>query len=329
MVTAKQESKNGNDVVVSLTADDGAAGSGVTRVLYSTGPSSNPKSNENTMWGTYTDEDKVKVQLSADHDTYVHFYAQDAAGNESDYANINLGKGEAVTPTPTPSVDSVAVSGDGVKDGKLALVAGGAAQLSAEVKVTGDAAKTVSWKSSDEKVATVDKDGKVTAVAEGTATITATSMVDENKSASVEVTVTKPEAPVPPATDEERKPLADKIAAVESEKLNQNDYTADSWKAYADALAAAKQVVEDPAATAPQVTAALNKLTAAHDGLAKKDSGEKPEPQKPGQDQKPDQQQNATATTAPTGSAVAAVAVAVVVLGAAGAGLVIWRKRRV
>ena len=144
------------------------------------------------MWGTYTDEDKVKVQLSADHDTYVHFYAQDAAGNESDYANINLGKGEAVTPTPTPSVDSVAVSGDGVKDGKLALVAGGAAQLSAEVKVTGDAAKTVSWKSSDEKVATVDKDGKVTAVAEGTATITATSMVDENKSASVEVTVTKP-----------------------------------------------------------------------------------------------------------------------------------------
>ena len=60
----------------------------MTRVLYSTGPSSNPKSNENTMWGTYTDEDKVKVQLSADHDTYVHFYAQDAAGNESDYANI-------------------------------------------------------------------------------------------------------------------------------------------------------------------------------------------------------------------------------------------------
>ena len=263
----------------------------------------------------------------------MHFYAQDAAGNESDYANINLGKGEAVTPTPTPSVDSVAVSGDGVKDGKLALVAGDTAQLSAEVKVTGDVAKTVAWKSSDAKVATVDKDGKVTAVAEGTATITATSTVDENKSASVEVTVTKPEAPVPPATDEERKPLTDKIAAVESEKLNQNDYTADSWKAYADALAAAKQVVKDPAATAPQVTAALNKLTAAHDGLAKKDSGEKPEPQKPGQqkpgqNQKPDQQQKNATTTAPTGSAVAAVAAAVVVLGAAGAGLVIWRKRR-
>ena len=333
VVTAKQESKNGNDVVVSLTADDGAAGSGVTRVLYSTGPSSNPKSNENTMWGTYTDEDKVKVQLSADHDTYVHFYAQDAAGNESDYANINLGKGEAVTPTPTPSVDSVAVSGDGVKDGKLALVAGDTAQLSAEVKVTGDAAKTVAWKSSDAKVATVDKDGKVTAVAEGTAIITATSTADPSKSASVEVTVTKPETPVPPATDEERKPLADKIAAVEGEKLNQNDYTADSWKAYADALAAAKQVVKDPAATAPQVTAALNKLTAARDGLAKKDSGEKPDEQKPGQqkpgqNQKPDQQQKNATTTAPTGSAVAAVAAVVVVLGAAGAGLVIWRKRR-
>ena len=51
-------------MVVSLTADDGAAGSGVTRVLYSTGPSSNPKSNENTMWGTYTDEDKADFQES-------------------------------------------------------------------------------------------------------------------------------------------------------------------------------------------------------------------------------------------------------------------------
>ena len=48
----------------------------------------------------------------------------------------------------------------------------------AEVKVTGDAAKTVAWKSSDAKVATVDKDGKVTAVAEGTAIITATSTAD-------------------------------------------------------------------------------------------------------------------------------------------------------
>lgn len=40
--------------------------------------------------------------------------------------------------------------------------------------------KTVTWESDNEAVATVDKDGKVTAIAEGTATITATSdMVEE------------------------------------------------------------------------------------------------------------------------------------------------------
>ena len=92
----KEESKNGNDVVVSLTADDGAAGSGVTRVLYSTGPSSNPKSNENTMWGHLHRRGQGEgAALPLTTTLYVHFYAQDAAGNESDYANINLGKGEA------------------------------------------------------------------------------------------------------------------------------------------------------------------------------------------------------------------------------------------
>ncbi len=128
-------------------------------------------------------------------------------------------------------MDSVAVSGDGVKDGKLALALVILPVALAEVKVTGDAAKTVAWKSSDAKVATVDKDGKVTAVAEGTATITATSTVDENKSASVEVTVTnRLRFRLPPMSVSL---LPTRSPAVESEKLNQNDYTADEWKAYA------------------------------------------------------------------------------------------------
>lgn len=55
-----------------------------------------------------------------------------------------------------------------------------------------DDEKAVTWKSSDETVATVDEDGKVTAVSEGTATITATSTVGGFE-ATCEVTVTEEE----------------------------------------------------------------------------------------------------------------------------------------
>jgi len=49
--------------------------------------------------------------------------------------------------------------------------------------------KTVTWESDNKQVATVDKDGKVTAIAEGTATITATSDMVEDIVAECEVTV--------------------------------------------------------------------------------------------------------------------------------------------
>ena len=51
--------------------------------------------------------------------------------------------------------------------------------------------KRVTWQSSDEKVATVDENGKVTAVGNGTATITATS-VSGSYTATVSVTVKIP-----------------------------------------------------------------------------------------------------------------------------------------
>ena len=59
----------------------------------------------------------------------------------------------------------------------------------------GDASiKSVTWKSSDESVATVDEDGVVTAQGAGTATITATSVDNPDAKATCEVTVTaKPE----------------------------------------------------------------------------------------------------------------------------------------
>ena len=58
-----------------------------------------------------------------------------------------------------------------------------------------DATNTVTWTTSDANVATV-VDGVVTAVLPGTATITVTSTLDENVSATCEVTVTYPETEV-------------------------------------------------------------------------------------------------------------------------------------
>ena len=65
------------------------------------------------------------------------------------------------------------------------------AQLSAEVVPSYADNTRVTWKSSDEKVATVDEKGKVTAVGNGTATITVTS-VSGNYTATVAVTVKIP-----------------------------------------------------------------------------------------------------------------------------------------
>ena len=53
--------------------------------------------------------------------------------------------------------------------------------------------KTLTWKSSDETVATVDESGRVTGVSAGTVTITATTQASPNLTDSVEVTVKAPE----------------------------------------------------------------------------------------------------------------------------------------
>lgn len=68
--------------------------------------------------------------------------------------------------TPSYPVTDVTLSHDKADLTKV----GETLQLTATVKPSYADNKTITWKSSDEKVATVDKDGKVTAVANGTAT---------------------------------------------------------------------------------------------------------------------------------------------------------------
>ena len=77
----------------------------------------------------------------------------------------------------------------------LELAVGGTARLTATVKPDEATVKTVQWSSSDDSVATVAADGTVTAVREGTATITAKC---GEKSADCAVTVKA--APVSPTS---------------------------------------------------------------------------------------------------------------------------------
>ena len=91
---------------------------------------------------------------------------------------------------PIP-VESVAISGNGVSNGKLSLKVGASAQLTATVKPDNATNKTVSWDSSDNSVAKVS-DGKVTTLKAGTATITATA-----GDISSSITVTVANVPVP------------------------------------------------------------------------------------------------------------------------------------
>ena len=93
------------------------------------------------------------------------------------------------TATCKVTVTGTAVTGVTLDKTTLSLRAGESATLTAAVAPDNAANKSVSWKSSNTAVATVDAGGKVTAVAPGSATITVTT-ADGNKTASCQVTVT-------------------------------------------------------------------------------------------------------------------------------------------
>ena len=395
----------GRIATVTITPNDGTNGSGVTRTVYSNGPSSNPSSNENTMWATYNEGEPVKIELSKTADTYVHYYSQDAAGNEQSRQTLNLGKAQEL------AVDSVKITGDGVKDGKLSVEEGQDFTLQATVSPAEATNPDVTWSSSDENVVKVTgdpsetADGSLTALKPGKATVTATA--EGGKKATVEVTVTeaktankdalnkaydvakdisneegqytadswkafsnardaakkvlddknvtqqqvddalvalqKAQDGLKEATPEPGKPDVSKLqAAVDAAgKLDKSAYTADSWKAFVDALTKAKSVLANANATQQQVDDALVALQKAQDGLVKAGETPNPTPNPSGNNEQPsgkpsgNNQQNANgqgtnqsgSELSKTGVAVASVAAAVVLMAVAGVALTVLRKR--
>lgn len=112
-------------------------------------------------------------------------------GSNTYFTQLIVGGSTPVTPT----VSSVTVSPT-----SKTLEINDTQQLTATVSVTPSTAdNTVRWSTSDANVATVSKSGLVTAVGQGTATITAASNLDNTKSATCAITVNAPAAPIPVA----------------------------------------------------------------------------------------------------------------------------------
>ena len=90
--------------------------------------------------------------------------------------------------TVSKPVSTIAVTGVSLNKTSLSLTVGGSQSLSATVSPSNASDKSVSWKSSDTSVATVDGSGNVKAVKAGTATVTVTTK-DGSKTATCKVTV--------------------------------------------------------------------------------------------------------------------------------------------
>lgn len=100
------------------------------------------------------------------------------------------------TATSTITVNPTPVSGVSLDQSAISLKVGASQTLVATVTPEDADNKDVIWSCSPTSVATVDENGKVTAVAEGNATVTATSNGDSSKSAQCAVSVIQSSEPV-------------------------------------------------------------------------------------------------------------------------------------
>ncbi|MPY66919.1 hypothetical protein F8S09_09480 [Deinococcus sp. SDU3-2] len=107
-----------------------------------------------------------------------------SAGDPSQRASLTV---TVIAPVPTATVTGVVLSPT-----NLNLTTGGTQSVTATVQGTGNFDPAVTWTTSNAGVAGVDAGGRVTAAAPGQATITATSVGDPSRRASLTVTVSAP-----------------------------------------------------------------------------------------------------------------------------------------
>ena len=278
------------DGTVSFTPTDAQAGKTVTATVTVT------YSDKSTDTATVTFKVAAKTEPSPEpglSEQYAAAYPASVAAKvgEKATAAVSFTKGGAAADAPAGT--TFAVAGDG-----FTVAADG----------------TVSFTPTDAQA------GKTV-----TATVTVTYSDKSTDTATVTFKVaakTEPE-PKPEPTD----PKADLRKEVESaSKLDEKDYTADSWKVFAAALDNAKAVLEDKDATEAQISGALTTLKSATAALAKAgDTGKPDDGDKPSA-VKPNDKGNGLSKT---GASVAVIGVAMLLLAAAGFVTVnVVRRRR-
>lgn len=106
-----------------------------------------------------------------------------AKGSVTITASTDNGKSASCTITVAPKPEGVSLS-----ETNLSVVEGNSVKLTASVKPGDVVDKTITWKSSEPAVATVDSEGNVTGVKEGKATVTASAWNGVSATCSVTVT---------------------------------------------------------------------------------------------------------------------------------------------
>ena len=178
---------------------------------------------------------------------------------------------ETVEPEPEPEPTLAGISVKALP-AKTSYVVGDELQpsgLELTLTYSDDSTKTVAYVGAADEFAF----SPTTFSAAGTVEVTVTYA---GMTTTFEVTVSEPE-PTPDPVEEARKNLQEVIE--NNSGLAEDDYTAESWAAYAEALANAQAALDDEDATADELNTAADKLLAAVAGLkdAEPDPGADPD----------------------------------------------------
>ena len=182
---------------VSLNKNDLALTSKGQNYQLSASVAPSNASNKSVKWTSSntkvaTVSNSGKVTAVANGNTTITATATDGSGKK-DICAVTVNIPKPATPTPTPSV--VKVSSVSLNQSSLSLTKKGqTARLSATVSPSNATNKSINWSSSNNNVATISN-GVVTAVGNGSATITATAADGSGKKASCNVTVNIPTTP--------------------------------------------------------------------------------------------------------------------------------------